>query len=79
MSCRMESTYRMWIHSLKDSSGPWNSEEIRRDLRTTLGTTKWQVIPFSLSIDVCFVQCRSMYFCVVIEKLKFKCFIEVAY
>lgn len=39
---------------MKDSSGIWNSEELRRDVRTTLGTTKWQVIPFSLPIDVCF-------------------------
>lgn len=47
---RMESTYRMWIHSLKDSSGPWNSEEIRRDLRTTLGTTKWQLEEFERAV-----------------------------
>ncbi|KAF7139491.1 hypothetical protein RHSIM_Rhsim07G0222100 [Rhododendron simsii] len=39
----MESTYRTWIHSMKDSSGIWNSEELCRDVRTTLGTTKWQL------------------------------------
>ena len=41
---RMESTFRTWIHAKKDVSGTWNFEELRRDLRTALGTTKWQVI-----------------------------------
>ncbi|KAL3505072.1 hypothetical protein ACH5RR_034913 [Cinchona calisaya] len=40
---RMESTYRTWMHSMKDSAGIWNSDELRRDLRTALGTTKWQL------------------------------------
>ncbi|XWS14776.1 hypothetical protein CRYUN_Cryun35bG0037400 [Craigia yunnanensis] len=39
---RMESAYRTWIHAKKDVSGTWNFEELRRDLRTALGTTKWQ-------------------------------------
>ncbi|KAL6995411.1 hypothetical protein U1Q18_005548, partial [Sarracenia purpurea var. burkii] len=39
---RMESTYRTWIYSMKESSSMWNSEELRRDLLTALGTTKWQ-------------------------------------
>lgn len=39
----MESTYRTWIHALKDTSGSWNCDALRRDLRTTLGTAKWQV------------------------------------
>ncbi|CAN4115148.1 unnamed protein product [Withania somnifera] len=43
---RMESTYRTWIHALKDTSGRWNSDELWRDLRTTLGTTKWQLEEF---------------------------------
>ncbi|XAR48403.1 hypothetical protein NMG60_11031222 [Bertholletia excelsa] len=47
---RMESTYRTWIHSRKDSSGTWNSEELRRDLRTALGTTKWQLEEFENAV-----------------------------
>lgn len=43
ISCRMESTYRTWVHSIKDSSGHWNSDELHRDLHTALGTAKWQV------------------------------------
>ncbi|XP_057490843.1 uncharacterized protein LOC130776596 [Actinidia eriantha] len=47
---RMESTYRTWIHSMKDSSSMWNSEELRRDLRTALGTTKWQLEEFERAV-----------------------------
>ncbi|KAL3617885.1 hypothetical protein CASFOL_038206 [Castilleja foliolosa] len=43
---RMESTYRTWIHAMKDTNGVWNLDELRRDLRTTLGTTKWQLEEF---------------------------------
>ncbi|KAK6160632.1 hypothetical protein DH2020_004013 [Rehmannia glutinosa] len=43
---RMESTYRTLIHAMKDTSGVWNLDELRRDLRTTLGTTKWQLEEF---------------------------------
>ncbi|KAL4559606.1 hypothetical protein LXL04_031749 [Taraxacum kok-saghyz] len=39
---RMESTYRTLIHASKEPS-VWNSEALRRDLQTALGTTKWQV------------------------------------
>ena len=39
----MESTYRTLIHALKEPSA-WNTEELKRDLRTALGTAKWQVI-----------------------------------
>lgn len=46
---RMESTYRTWIHSMKDSS-KWNSEELRRDLRTAIGTTKWQLEEFERAV-----------------------------
>ncbi|KAL3514394.1 hypothetical protein ACH5RR_027111 [Cinchona calisaya] len=48
---RMESTYRTWIHSLKDSSRLWNSNELRRDLRTALGTTKWQLEEFERAVS----------------------------
>lgn len=27
----------------KDKSNAWDAEELRRDLKTALGTTKWQV------------------------------------
>ncbi|GMH23751.1 hypothetical protein Nepgr_025594 [Nepenthes gracilis] len=47
---RMESTYRTWIHSMKDTSGAWNAEELRRDLRTALGTTKWQLEEFQRAV-----------------------------
>ncbi|XP_061354266.1 uncharacterized protein LOC133298895 [Gastrolobium bilobum] len=43
---RMESTYRTLIHAKKDASSPWNCDEIRRDLHTSLGTTKWQLDEF---------------------------------
>ncbi|GAB4852299.1 hypothetical protein Ancab_016491 [Ancistrocladus abbreviatus] len=43
---RMESTYRTWIHAMKDTSGNWNADELRRDLRAALGTTKWQLEEF---------------------------------
>ncbi|KAM3289632.1 hypothetical protein P3S67_017921 [Capsicum chacoense] len=48
---RMESTYRTWIHALKDTSGRWNSDEICRDLRTTLGTAKWQLEEFDRAVS----------------------------
>ena len=46
----MESAYRTWIHAKKDASSPWNSDELRRDLVTALGTAKWQVIPSYLVV-----------------------------
>ncbi|CAN0905568.1 hypothetical protein LINGRAHAP2_LOCUS23757 [Linum grandiflorum] len=47
---RMESTYRTWLHAKKHSSTMWDSEELRRDLQTTLGTTKWQLEEFSRAV-----------------------------
>ncbi|PRQ27806.1 hypothetical protein RchiOBHm_Chr6g0309221 [Rosa chinensis] len=47
---RMESTFRTWIHAKKDSSSMWNPEELCRDLRTTLGTTKWQLDEFARAV-----------------------------
>ncbi|CAN4092615.1 unnamed protein product [Withania somnifera] len=47
---RMESTYRTWIHALKDTSGSWNCDALRRDLRTTLGTAKWQLEEFEQAV-----------------------------
>ncbi|XWS21270.1 hypothetical protein CRYUN_Cryun30bG0041400 [Craigia yunnanensis] len=43
---RMESMYRTWMHAKKDVSSSWNLEELGRDLRTTLSTTKWQLEEF---------------------------------
>ncbi|XP_059285473.1 uncharacterized protein LOC132038979 [Lycium ferocissimum] len=48
---RMESTYRTWIHALKDTSGRWDSDELCRDLRTTLGTAKWQLEEFERAVS----------------------------
>ncbi|ESW08735.1 hypothetical protein PHAVU_009G070300 [Phaseolus vulgaris] len=45
-SDRMESTYRTWIHAMKDASTEWNFDELRRDLQTALGTAKWQLEEF---------------------------------
>ncbi|KAK2999203.1 hypothetical protein RJ639_022782 [Escallonia herrerae] len=47
---RMESTYRTWIHAVKDSLSAWNSDELRRDLHTALGTTKWQLEEFERAV-----------------------------
>ncbi|CAN4095343.1 unnamed protein product [Withania somnifera] len=47
---RMESTYRTWIHALKDTSGRWDSDELCRDLRITLGTAKWQLEEFERAV-----------------------------
>ena len=47
---RVESTYRAWIHATKDASSPWNSDELRRDLHTALGTAKWQLDEFQRAV-----------------------------
>ncbi|XP_076955100.1 uncharacterized protein LOC143629815 [Bidens hawaiensis] len=47
---RMESTYRTLIHALKDPS-VWKTEELRRDLRTALGTAKWQLEEFEKAVN----------------------------
>ncbi|GLU04159.1 hypothetical protein SLE2022_213200 [Rubroshorea leprosula] len=48
---RMESTYRTWLHAKKDTSDTWKFEELRRDLNTTLGTTKWQLEEFEKAVQ----------------------------
>ncbi|GAV84522.1 Syntaxin-6_N domain-containing protein [Cephalotus follicularis] len=53
---RMESTYRTWIHSKKDASSMWNFEELGRDLRTALGTTKWQLEEFGKAVRLSYLQ-----------------------
>lgn len=52
---RMLSTYRTWVHSMKDSSGLWNSDELSRDLRTALGTAKWQLEEFARAVNSSYV------------------------
>lgn len=47
---RMASTYRTWIHSSKEPSKMWNSEQLQRDLHTALGTTKWQLEEFERAV-----------------------------
>ncbi|XP_057974836.1 uncharacterized protein LOC131162405 isoform X2 [Malania oleifera] len=56
---RMESTYRTWIHTVKDTSSMWNSEELRRDLQTALGTTKWQLEEFERAVKSSYVSNSS--------------------
>ncbi|MFS7910374.1 putative syntaxin 6 [Helianthus anomalus] len=46
---RMVSTYRTLIHASKEPS-VWNSDALRRDLRTALGTTKWQLEEFERAV-----------------------------
>ncbi|GMI89687.1 hypothetical protein like AT1G27700 [Hibiscus trionum] len=48
---RMESTYRTWIHAIKDVSCTWNLKEIGRDLRTAISTTKWQLEEFEMAVQ----------------------------
>ncbi|KAD4888618.1 hypothetical protein E3N88_20691 [Mikania micrantha] len=47
---RMESTHRTLIHALKEPSD-WKTEELRRDLRTALGTAKWQLEEFERAVN----------------------------
>ncbi|KAG6674526.1 hypothetical protein I3843_15G042400 [Carya illinoinensis] len=56
---RMESTYRTWIHAEKDDSSLWDSEELRRDLHTALGTTKWQLEEFERAVQTSYVKSSS--------------------
>lgn len=48
---RMESTYRTWIHAKKDASNILDAKELRRDLHTALGTTKWQLEEFAKAVQ----------------------------
>lgn len=44
---RMESLFRRWINPKKDAEGDHlNVHQVRRDLQTALGTTKWQLEEF---------------------------------
>ncbi|KAL5780134.1 hypothetical protein ACOSQ2_010871 [Xanthoceras sorbifolium] len=56
---RMESLYRTWIHAKKDNSSMWNSEELRRDLKTALGTAKWQLEVFARAVQSSYVKSSS--------------------
>ncbi|CAN1324027.1 hypothetical protein LINPERPRIM_LOCUS32953 [Linum perenne] len=52
---RMESTYRTLVHAKKNSSTLWDTKELRRDLQTTLGTTKWQLEEFARAVRLSYV------------------------
>lgn len=56
---RMESTYRTWIHAMKDTSGRWKLDELRRDLQTTVGTTKWQLEEFGQAVRSSYTNSNS--------------------
>lgn len=47
---RMESTYRTLVQALKEPSA-WKTDELRRDLRTALGTAKWQLEEFERAVE----------------------------
>ncbi|XP_058069957.1 uncharacterized protein LOC131219014 [Magnolia sinica] len=48
---RMESAYRRWLHGQRNSSMRLaGSDELRRELQTTLGTTKWQLEEFERAV-----------------------------
>ncbi|OWM70807.1 hypothetical protein CDL15_Pgr014480 [Punica granatum] len=52
---RMESTYRTWVHAKSDAAKEWNLEELRRDLHTAVGTTKWQLEEFERAVRSSYV------------------------
>ncbi|XP_022961888.1 uncharacterized protein LOC111462527 isoform X1 [Cucurbita moschata] len=52
---RIESTYRTWVHAMKDGSSIWNYDELDRDLRTALGTTKWQLEEFERAVKASYI------------------------
>ncbi|XP_050212340.1 uncharacterized protein LOC126662895 isoform X2 [Mercurialis annua] len=56
---RMESTFRTWLHSKREDSSMWNSDELRRDLCTALGTTKWQLDEFQRAVGSTYVKNSS--------------------
>ncbi|KAI4321064.1 hypothetical protein MLD38_034485 [Melastoma candidum] len=47
---RMQSTYRTWVQAKKESFDKWNRVDLRRDLQTALGTTKWQLEEFERAV-----------------------------
>lgn len=56
---RMESTYRTWIRAKKDSSAVWNSNDLHRNLQTTLGTAKWQLEEFERAVNLSYNSSNS--------------------
>ncbi|KAK4779307.1 hypothetical protein SAY86_006835 [Trapa natans] len=53
---RMRSTYRTWVHAKSDTASEWNLEELRRDLHTVVGTTKWQLEEFERAVKSSYVK-----------------------
>ncbi|RWW57917.1 hypothetical protein BHE74_00035284 [Ensete ventricosum] len=47
---RMESTYRMWTRNRRNGFGLEASDEWSRELRTALGTAKWQLEEFEKAV-----------------------------
>ncbi|RWR81443.1 Syntaxin 6 [Cinnamomum micranthum f. kanehirae] len=47
---RMESKYRRWIH-VKGDAVDSSADDLRRELQTTLGTTKWQLEEFEQAVQ----------------------------
>lgn len=55
--------FRTWIHANKVASSGWDSKELRRDLCTSLGTTKWQVVSVSTICYICVVMSCLLTIC----------------
>ncbi|KAL4182153.1 hypothetical protein AMTRI_Chr12g274510 [Amborella trichopoda] len=50
----MESVYRTWLKDRREGSRSDDSDELRRDLHTALGTAKWQVLEeFERAVKSC--------------------------
>ncbi|XP_068657390.1 uncharacterized protein [Aristolochia californica] len=65
---RMESVYRKWIHDRKAG----DSEELRTELHTVLGTAKWQLEDFQKAVELCSAKearVRHQQFVVAIDNL----------
>ncbi|CAN6448194.1 unnamed protein product [Victoria cruziana] len=49
----MESAYRIWERERKEGLPVDDSDELRRELHTALGTTKWQLEEFERAVKAC--------------------------
>ncbi|KAJ4962533.1 hypothetical protein NE237_022472 [Protea cynaroides] len=56
---RMESVYQTWLHEIKNTSSICDVDELRRDLRTALGTAKWQLEEFARAVSSSYVGSSS--------------------
>lgn len=46
----MESVYRTWVRERREGLGSEDSDELRRELQTALGTAKWQLEEFERAV-----------------------------